>query len=210
MKKYASEFLGSFAIVFFGTGTAIVNEMTGVITHAGVSLSFGLIVMLMIYTFGERSGAHFNPAVTLAFTLHRVFPPRLVAPYIISQLAGALAASIVLKMMFPLSATLGGTIPSGSFAQSFVMEFLLTFFLMLAVLNVAEGGKEKGIYAAVIIGTFVFLEAFFGGPVSGASMNPARSFGPALASGNMQSLWIYFAAPISGAAAAVLIYRSIK
>lgn len=211
MKKYASEFLGTFAIVFCGTGAIIINEQSnGVITHVGIAITFGLIVMAMIYTLGERSGAHLNPAVSIAFALQGVFPPRQVLPYILSQLAGGLSASLVLKALFPASVLLGATVPSGSHMQSFVLEFILTFFLMLTIASVAEGGKEKGLYAGMAIGSVVMLEAMFAGPVSGASMNPARSFGPALVSGALEPLWIYIAAPVAGAAAAVLVHRLIK
>lgn len=211
MKKYASEFLGTFAIVFCGTGAIIINEQSGgAVTHVGISITFGLIVMAMIYTLGERSGAHLNPAVSIAFTLQGVFPPGQLLPYILSQLAGGLSASLVLKALFPASLLLGATVPSGTHMQSFVLEFILTFFLMLTIASVAEGGKEKGLYAGMAIGSVVMLEAMFAGPVSGASMNPARSFGPALVSGALESLWIYFAAPVAGAAAAIVVHRLIK
>lgn len=211
MKKYACEFLGTFAIVFCGTGAIIINEQSsGAISHVGIAITFGLIVMAMIYTFGERSGAHFNPAVTIAFALHGVFPSRQVLPYIISQLAGGLSASLVLKALFPASVLLGATVPSGSHMQSFILEFILTFFLMLTIASVAEGGKEKGLYAGMAIGSVVLLEAMFAGPVSGASMNPARSFGPSVVSGALEPLWIYLAAPVAGAAAAIAVHRLIK
>lgn len=211
MKKYASEFLGTFAIVFCGTGAIIINEQSkGAITHAGIAITFGLIVMAMIYTLGERSGAHFNPAVSIAFALHGVFSPRQVLPYVMSQLAGGLSASLVLKALFPASVLLGATVPSGSHMQSFVLEVILTFFLMLTIASVAEGGKEKGMFAGMAIGSVVLLEAMFAGPVSGASMNPARSFGPAIVSGALEPLWIYLAAPVAGAAAAIVVHRLIK
>jgi aquaporin NIP len=208
MKTYAAEFLGTFALVFFGTGAMIVNELNhGIVTHAGVAVTFGLIVMAMIYTFGDASGSHINPAVTLAFALHGVFPSKKVLPYIISQFAGAMAASALLKFLFPSSIHLGATLPSGTDLQSLILEFLLSFFLMLTIINVAERGKEKGLFAGIAIGSVVLLEAMFAGPVSGASMNPARSFAPAVVSGNFEHLWIYIVAPVSGTFAAVGIHR---
>lgn len=211
MKQYIAEFLGTFALVFCGTGAIIINEQSNnAITHVGVAITFGLIVMAMIYTFGEKSGAHINPAVTIAFAVHKVFPASKVFPYIISQLAGAVAASAVLYLLFPGSSTLGETEPAGTAMQSLVLEFILTFFLMLTIVNVAEGGKEKGLFAGLAIGSVVLLEAMFAGPISGASMNPARSIGPALVSGSIDTLWIYIAAPLGGAVFAILVHRLIK
>ena len=204
IKKYLSEFMGTFILVFCGTGAAIVNkEMSGVISHAGVAITFGLVVMVIIYTLGSISGAHINPAVTIAFTIARTFSVRQVLPYIVSQLTGAISASLLLKFLFPLSSTLGATLPAGSVMQSFVVEFFLTLFLMFVVIRASTGSKEKGIHAAVIIGAIVLLEAMFAGPVSGPSMNPARSFAPAIASGHLEHLWLYIVAPVVGAAAAI-------
>jgi aquaporin Z len=176
MKKYIAEALGTFALVFCGTGAIVVNEITGgTITHVGIAVTFGLIVMAMIYTIGDKSGAHLNPAVTIAFTLYSVFPAREVLPYILSQVTGAFIASLVLRFLFPDSVYLGATLPAGSNLQSLVLEFILTFLLMFTIVNVAESGKEKGLFAGIAIGSVVLLEAMFAGPVSGASMNPARS-----------------------------------
>lgn len=211
MKNYIAEFLGTFALVFCGTGAIVIDEVTkGSVTHVGVAITFGLIVMAMIYTFGEKSGCHINPAVTIAFTLYGVFSSRRAVPYILSQVSGAIAASGVLKLLFPTSQSLGATLPAGSNIQSFVLELILTFFLMLAIVSVAEGGKEKGMFAGIAIGSVVLLEAMFAGPISGASMNPARSLGPALVSGNLQQLWIYLLAPILGASSAILVHKAIK
>ncbi|GDX53520.1 aquaporin [Bacteroidota bacterium] len=210
-KKYAAEFLGTFAIVFCGTGAIIIDEQThGAVTHIGVAITFGLIVMAMIYTFGEKSGAHFNPAVTLAFSIVKRFQANQILPYIISQLAGALSASVVLKILFPENQNLGATIPGGSDMQSFVLEFILTYFLMLVIINVSQGSKETGVLAGMAIGATVLLEAMFAGPICGASMNPVRSLAPALVSGNMQSLWIYLIAPVTGAIAAVLTWSMMN
>ena len=211
MKKYIAEFIGTFALVFCGTGAVIINELKGgVVTQVGIAITFGLIVMTMIYTFGEKSGAHFNPAVTLAFAVHKVFPTSQILPYIISQLAGAIAASFVLKLLFPASQFLGATIPSGPLMHSWVLEVLLTLFLMLTILNVSERGKEKGLLAGLAVGSVVLLEAMFAGPVSGASMNPARSLAPALASGRLKEIWIYLTAPIAGSIIAVILHRLMK
>jgi aquaporin Z len=211
MKKYIAEALGTFALVFCGTGAIVVNEITGgTITHVGIAVTFGLIVMAMIYTIGDKSGAHLNPAVTIAFTLYSVFPAREVLPYILSQVTGAFIASLVLRFLFPDSVYLGATLPAGSNLQSLVLEFILTFLLMFTIVNVAESGKEKGLFAGIAIGSVVLLEAMFAGPVSGASMNPARSLAPALVSGHFQEVWIYLTAPFAGAALAVVIHKKIK
>jgi len=211
MKTYLAEFIGTFALVFCGTGAIIVNEVIpGSVTHVGIAITFGLIVMAMIYALGEKSGAHLNPAVTIAFTVNGNFPVKEMGPYIISQLTGALAASGILKMLFPSSVLLGATIPSGSNMQSFVLEFILTFFLMLVIINVAKGSKEQGLFAGIAIGSVVLLEAMFAGPVCGASMNPARSLGPAIVSGEIKQVWIYITAPILGAITAIVIYKLIK
>ena len=211
MKKYIAEFIGTFALVFCGTGSIIINSLyKGAITHVGIAITFGLIVMAMIYAFGEKSGAHINPAVTIAFWVNRTFPLKEVFPYIVSQLSGALLASGVLKFLFPASSTLGATIPAGNPLQSLVLEFILTILLMLVIISVAKGSKEQGLFAGIAIGSVVLLEAMFAGPVSGASMNPARSFAPAIVSGELKNLWIYIVAPTLGAVTAVLISKLLK
>ena len=208
LKKIVAEFLGTFVLVFIGTGAAIVNQQTnGTISHTGVAITFGLVVMALIHSLGNISGCHINPAVTIAFTVAGRFKVTQVAPYISSQLAGALAASFILKFLFPLSSTLGATLPSGTAAQSFVLEILLTFFLMLVIMLVATGSKEQGMFAGITIGAVVLIEAMFAGPISGASMNPARSLGPAIVSGNIEHLWVYLIAPIIGAVAAIPISK---
>jgi aquaporin Z len=204
MKKYLCEFIGTYGLVFAGTGAIVINDASnGSITHVGIALTFGLIVMAMIYTVGDISGAHLNPAVTTGFFAARRMPAREVAPYILSQCAGALAASLTLRLLFPADLTLGSTLPAGSAMQSFVLEFILTFFLMFVILGVSTGAKEKGITAGVAVGAVIGLEAMFAGPICGASMNPARSLAPALVSGHMASLWIYLIAPVAGAITAV-------
>lgn len=210
MKKYAAEVLGTFILVFAGTGSVIVNDAAGgKVTHVGISLVFGLVVMAIIYAIGDVSGAHINPAVTLGFWISRRLPGKEVGPYIASQLVGAFAASAVLTVMFT-HPTLGATLPTGSAGQSFVMEFFLTAILMFTVLGVATGTKEKGVLAGIAIGGVITLEALFGGPISGASMNPARSIAPAVVSGSLEHLWIYIAAPVLGAAAGVLGHKVIS
>ena len=211
MKKYIAEFIGTFAIVFCGTGSIIINSLYNeTVSHVGIAITFGLIVMAMIYAFGEKSGAHFNPAVTIAFSVAKLFPAKEIVPYLVSQLLGALLASVVLKLLFPLSLSLGATIPAGSSFQSFVLEFILTLLLMLVIVSVSTGSKEQGLFAGIAIGSVVLLEAMFAGPVSGASMNPARSFAPAFVSGEIKALWVYITGPILGAITAVLINKLLK
>jgi aquaporin Z len=203
-KRVAAEFLGTFALVFAGTGAVVINQVTGgAITHPGIALTFGLIVLAMIYTFGDVSGAHLNPAVTTAFAGAGRFPWREVPHYVLAQTTGALAASGLLRCLFSASKTLGETLPAGSALQSAVLEFVLSLLLMLVILNVSTGSKEKGITAGIAIGAVIALEAMFAGPICGGSMNPARSLGPAIVSGHLEHLWIYLAAPVLGAAAAV-------
>ncbi|MDZ7878800.1 MAG: aquaporin [Saprospiraceae bacterium] len=211
MKKYIAEFIGTFALVFCGTGAIVINQETnGAVSHVGVAITFGLIVMCMIYTFGEISGAQFNPAVTLGFALAGRFDKKEVLPYIGSQIAGAFLASLILKFLFPNNANLGATLPAGSQMQSFVLEIILTFLLMLVILNVSQGSKETGLFAGIAIGGTVLLEAMFAGPICGASMNPVRSLSPAIVSGNMTDLWVYIAAPILGAFLAVFTWKILK
>lgn len=199
-----AEFIGTFALVFAGCGAIIVNDLSGgAIGHIGIAMTFGLVVMAMIYAVGDTSGAHFNPAVTIAFWLSGRLPFATVPPYIMSQCAAAIAASLLWVFLAPGHNNYGATLPAGSNMQSWVMEVVLSFFLMFVILNVATGAKEKGLMAGVAIGATVGLDALFGGPISGASMNPARSLGPALAAGEWQQLWIYMTAPIVGTALAV-------
>jgi aquaporin Z len=211
VNKLTAEFLGTFIMVFAGTGAIVIDQAHGgVIGHVGVALTFGLVVMAMIHAFGDVSGAHMNPAVTLAFAVAGRFSWSAVAGYIVAQLAGAFAASGLLKLLFPASSTLGATLPSGSVGQSFVLEVVLTAMLMLTILSVSTGAREKGITAAIAIGSVVGLEAMFAGPVSGASMNPARSLAPAVVSGNFQHLWLYPAATGIGALLAVPLCRLVR
>jgi aquaporin NIP len=211
MKKYYAEAIGTYMMVFCGTGAIIINqEMNGVITHPGIAATFGLIVAAVIYALGDVSGAHINPAVTIAFALRKVFPVKEIIPYVFSQSIGAVLASLSLHLLFPLNEQLGGTFPAGSIMQAFVLEILLTFFLMFVILRVSHGSREQGIMAGMAIGAVVLLEALFAGPITGASMNPARSIGPALVSGEMQFLWIYIAAPIAGSSLAVWMESKVR
>jgi aquaporin NIP len=211
VKKFAAEFIGTFALVFAGTGAIIVNETSGgVITHAGIALTFGLIVLTMIYTLGDISGAHINPAVTIGFWAARRFPAVQAWPYVLSQSGGALTASFLLSMLFPQNAMLGSTNPAGSTIQSFALEFILTAGLMFVILGVSTGGREKGITAGIVVGSVIALEALFAGPICGASMNPARSLAPAVVSGHLQHVWLYIVAPIVGAYAGVLACRCVR
>lgn len=209
-RRLAAEVFGTFALVFAGTGAIVINDISDhAITHVGIAMTFGWIVLAMIYAIGDISGCHLNPAVTLGFLGAGRMEKRLVIPYILSQLAGAILASIVLKILFPEHKTLGATLPHGSEWQSFILEVVLTMILMVVILCVSSGSKEKGILAGVAIGSVIALEAMFAGPISGASMNPARSLAPALLSWHLPSLWIYLAAPVIGALLAIPIFRTL-
>lgn len=206
-----AEAAGTFGLVFCGCGAIVVNELYGgQLGHFGVSAVFGLIVMAMIYSFGNISGAHINPAVTIGFAVAGRLRRADVLPYIGSQLAGALVAAIALRFLFPEHTDLGATLPSGSLVQAFTLEVLLSFLLMLVILNVSTGHMEKGIMAGAAIGATVGLAALFGGPVTGASMNPARSLGPAVASLEFASLWLYLVAPVVGTTLAAPTCRYIQ
>lgn len=204
MKKYLAEAVGTFFLVLFGTGAIVFNEHTnGAVTHLGISATFGLIVLAMIFVFGKISGAHLNPAVSLAFAANKNFRWRETTPYITAQISGALLASLVLKLAFPANELLGTTLPAGSAMQSFFLELALTFILMMVILRIS------GTIGIIAVGLTVGLEAYFAGPICGASMNPARSIGPAVISGHCEFLWLYIFAPIIGAMLAVFVNKLI-
>lgn len=211
MKKLIAEAFGTFCLVFAGTGAIIINDATGgSIGHLGISLTFGLVVLVMIYSVGDISGAHLNPAVTLGFYAARRMGGSQVLPYIGSQLFGAILASALLRFLFPTHETLGATLPAGSVGQSFVFEVILTGILMFVILSVSTGSRERGITAGIVVGSVIALCALFAGPISGASMNPARSIGPALLSMNLSHLWLYLTAPICGSMIAVTGCRCMR
>ncbi|MFO1519995.1 MAG: aquaporin [bacterium] len=211
MKRYWAELFGTFCLVFAGTGAIIVNQATGgAVSHVGVAITFGLVVMAMIYSLGDVSGAHFNPAVTFGFWAARRLPGRDVFPYVSAQILGAVVASLLLRFIFPENPTLGTTLPQRGIFPSFVLEVLMTLILMFVILSVSTGAKEKGITAGAAIGSVVALAALFGGPISGASMNPARSLGPAWVSGHFEFLWIYLLAPLVGSALAVWVCGCVQ
>ena len=196
---YIAEAVGTFALVFAGCGAIVVNDLfNGTLGHVGVCMVFGLVVMVMIYSVGNVSGAHINPAVTLGFFFAGRLDKRVVIPYLASQFLGAVTAAAMLRLLFSEHDTLGATLPSGSVAQAFLMETILSFLLMLVILNVSSGHKEQGIIAGAAVGGTVALDALIGGPVTGGSMNPARSLAPAVVSGELTSLWVYLTAPVLG------------
>jgi aquaporin NIP len=211
MKSCLAEGFGTFALVFAGTGAIVIDDVTGgAVSHVGVALTFGLVVMAMIYALGNVSGAHLNPAVSFGFWAAGRFPGRSVWPYMASQCAGALLASVILRLLFPSHPTLGATMPAGPVIQSFVLEAIMTALLMFVILNVSVGAKETGVMAGVAVGAVIGLEALFAGPITGASMNPARSLAPAVVSGQFQSLWLYLTAPALGAALGVWGCRCVQ
>lgn len=207
MKKYIAEFAGTFLLVLFGTGSIVLNQSGfSFFTHAVISAVFGISVFLMIILFGKLSGAHINPAVTICLAIDKKFRWREVIPYCIFQLVGALCASFLLHLIFPQNELLGATRPAGASSLAFFIEILLMFILMLMILNAAP----NLIISAAVIGTVVGFEAFFAGPFTGASMNPARSIGPAIVSGHLKDLWLYILAPLFGGTLAIFINRSMQ
>lgn len=213
MRKLLAEIIGTFTMVFCGCGAMTIDEITnGSISHVGVAITWGLIVMSMIYAFGEISGAHFNPAVTLGFATAKKFEWKKVPSYILAQFLGALLAIFILWILFPESKSFGHTYPAEGFApyKAFILEFFLTFFLMMVTINVSTGSKEIGTMAAIAVGSVILLEAMFAGPMTKASMNPVRSIAPALFSGHLKDLWLYILAPILGSQLAIICHKFMK
>jgi aquaporin NIP len=210
-RKCAAEAVGTFALVFAGTGAIVVNHVSGgAVTHVGIALTFGLVVLAMIYAVGEVSGAHLNPSVTLGFFIAGRLRAGHVVPYVLSQLLGAFAASGLMRAMFGVTANLGATLPAGSATQSFVMETVLSALLMFVILCAAIGPKQQGLMAGIAIGATVGLEAMFAGPICGASMNPARSLAPAFVATQLRALWVYLTAPFLGAAVGVICWSVVR
>lgn len=210
-KRLLSEIIGTYILIFTGCGAVMVNEISGgAIGHLGISLIFGLAVIAIVYALGEISGAHINPAVTLGFWARKEFETKLVLPYIIAQCLGATLASWSLHLILPEAVTMGETLPAGTEMQSFVLEVIITFILMFIILQVAIGSKEQGLMAGLAIGLAVALLAGFAGPISGASMNPARSFGPAILAGDLSFMWLYTGGPVIGAGLAAIVSYVFK
>ncbi len=209
-RALVAEAIGTFALVFAGAGAVMVDARTRQLGHVGVAITFGLVIMVMIYAVGHVSGAHFNPAVSLAFAVSRQFPWTRAVAYWAAQIAGALLAAVLLRASLGSDAHVGATLPSGSQGQSFVWEAVLTFFLMFVIMAVATDTRAVGEAAAIAIGGTVGLDAMFGGPISGASMNPARSLGPAVVSGDLRALWLYLVGPAAGAILGALAYQVVR
>jgi MIP family channel proteins len=210
LRRATAELIGTYALVTAGCGAIMVNADTGALTHVGIAFTFGLIIVVMIAATGHISGAHFNPAVTLAFAVTRHFRWQDVPVYVAAQLLGAVAGSLTLQLLFTPIANLGATVPSGGAWQSFGVEILLSAVLMFVIISVATDARAAGQLAAIAIGSTVLLDALWGGPISGASMNPARSFGPALVAGVWQDHWVYWLGPILGAVLGASLYQFIR
>lgn len=209
-RRSTAECVGTFALVTGGCGAIVVNQASGALGHVGVAASFGLVIMVMIAAVGHLSGAHFNPAVTVAFALTRHFPWPDVPAYLVGQLAGAVGGALVLRGFFGLEAGLGATLPVGGAVRGLGVEVLLTAVLMFVITSVATDTRAVGHLAAIAIGGTVALDALWGGPITGASMNPARSFGPALVAGVWRDQWIYWLGPLVGAILGACLYQALR
>lgn len=211
-RRACAEGIAAFALVFAGCGAVVADDRShGALGAVGIALTFGLAIMVMVYATGHLSGAHINPAVTLAFTLTRHFPARDALAYVAAQLAGATAAALVLLAVWPSApADLGATVPRVGVGSALVYEVVLTALLMFVIVAVATDTRAVGAAAAIAIGGTVGLDALFGGPLTGASMNPARSFGPAVASGTWRDFWLYVVGPVVGASAGAIAYQLVR
>lgn len=209
-ERFIAEAIGTFSLLLMGCGAIVVDQQFGGIGHLGVALAFGLVVMAMIYTVGNISGAHLNPAVSLGFWAAGRLAPSALPGYLLAQTTGALVAVGLLRALFPDAESLGQTVPTVSAPGAFGVELVMSFILMFVILNVATGHKETGIMAGVAVGGTIMLEALVAGPLTGASMNPARSLAPALWSGDLGGLWIYLTAPIAGALLAAPLCRLVQ
>jgi MIP family channel proteins len=209
-RRLVAEAFGSFALVFAGAGAVMVDAKTHQLGHVGVAITFGLVIAAMIYAVGHVSGAHFNPAVTFSFALTRHFPWSRAYGYWAAQFVGAIIAAAILRGSLGNIAHVGATLPSGSQAQSFLWETAMTAFLMFVILAVATDTRAVGEAAAIAIGATIGFDAMFGGPISGASMNPTRSLGPALVSGDLHALWLYIVAPVVGASLGAVLYQFVR
>ena len=209
-RSLVAEAVGTFALVFAGAGAVMVDAKTHALGHVGVAIAFGLVIMVMIYAVGHISGAHFNGAVTFAFTLTRHFPWTRAVAYWAAQLTGAVVAAAVLRGSLGNVAHVGATLPSGSQGQSFLWEIVLSAILMFVIMAVATDTRAVGEAAAIAIGGTIGLDAMFGGPISGASMNPMRSMGPAFVSGDLHALWVYLVAPVIGTSIGAVLYQFVR
>ncbi|GMH05205.1 hypothetical protein Nepgr_007045 [Nepenthes gracilis] len=212
VQKMIAEVLGTYFVVFAGCAAVVVNLDKGkIITLPGISIVWGLVVMVMVYSVGHISGAHFNPAVTIAFASCRRFPWKQVPAYIFCQVLGSVLASGTLRLIFNgKQDQFAGTAPTGTDLQSFVVEFIITFYLMFVISGVATDNRAIGELAGLAVGSTVLLNVMFAGPISGASMNPARTLGPAIVSNHYKGIWIYIVGPISGAVSGAWVYNIIR
>jgi MIP family channel proteins len=211
LPKYFAEAFGTFCLVFIGTGAICTEQVYGGLGSIGVSLAFGLVVLAMVYSVGHISGAHINPAVSVGFAAVGLMAWSEAWAYIAAQLGGAVAASLILRLIFAGTPEfLGATLPAAGVAPAFAVEFILTAILMFVIKGVAVDNRAQGVMAGVAIGAVITMAALFGGPLSGASMNPARSFAPALVSGQWSHQWLYWLAPLLGAPVGAWAYRLVK
>ncbi|KAG4999970.1 hypothetical protein AAZX31_08G117700 [Glycine max] len=212
LQKLVAEVVGTYFLIFAGCASVVVNKNNNnVVTHPGISIVWGLVVMVLVYSVGHISGAHFNPAVTIAFASTRRFPLKQVPVYVVAQVVGSTLASATLRLLFSGKETqFSGTLPSGSNLQAFVIEFLITFFLMFVISGVATDDRAIGELAGIAVGSTVLLNVMFAGPITGASMNPARSIGPAILHNEYRGIWIYIVSPTLGAVAGTWVYNTIR